>query len=147
MGLLTLQWKLWWGFAVLDLWSMRLLQKREEKKTAVLNAADNVSLADDIRDKSAFREPLDWTLGLGLASHSTERVSKPDYSLFMLEKSVHAGVNVYLNILWNIFGLLFPRKLTLSVLVLFHTSLNIFLKAVLNDECVWQIICCWLCIL
>lgn len=37
---------------------MRLLQKREEK-TAVLNAADNVSLADDIRDKSAFREPLD----------------------------------------------------------------------------------------
>lgn len=33
---------------------MRLLQKREEKKTAVLNAADNVSLADDIRDKSAL---------------------------------------------------------------------------------------------
>lgn len=27
----------------------------------------------------------------------------------------------------------------LSVFVLFHTSVNIFLKAVLNDECVWQI--------
>lgn len=91
-----------------------------------------------------LHEPLDWTLGLDLTSHSTERVFKPDNSMFMLEKSVHGSVNVYLNILWNVFGLLFPRKLALSVFVIFHISVNIFLKAVLNDECVWQIICCCL---